>query len=403
MVSLDKNQWRSRKIELRPGHIMAVAALVVAAGFGLAEAADSDLSTTMSGPAIVGPGAVATITFGYMNDGPDAATSAYANAYIPSGVPAPIDQLTQAQLDFLEASATADTLGNKPLLFIDGGYCEHLLFQVQRDDGDTNADPIVGLGVGVSDTVTFDLEIPMTAPEIGAVIIDQPASLAKEYKPAVVGDHVFNAAAWGRYSRGADCDAVTTACENLTDCFGPRVSLLDPIVGEFELVDDGTATPTYGCDPLIGFTPTNIAVIERGGCEFGVKALNAQNAGAPAVFFVNDGRCGTGNPDSDVCVLNMGGGVVGDQVTIPVVMVSVVDGAPIITELNAGTTVNGRIGAAGSSLTLDGTIFLTGLTDTDPVPTNNESTFDLMIDDGSMIFTDGFESGDLSAWTSTNP
>jgi len=399
MISAMKNLWACRAIGSTFGQIMIAVALISMAGAGLAGAADSDLSTTIDGPPGAVPGGVAVITVGYTNAGPDTAASAYVNAYIPSGVPAPIDVVTQLQLDTLQASATADGLGNAPLLFIEYFYCEHLLFQVQRDDGDPDANPMVGLGPGISGAVTFGLEIPMEKPMIGGVIIDQPPSLAREFKAAVAGEHILNATGWRRYTRGGDCDDPTPGCEDLSLCFGPRVSLIDPIVGEFELVNDGTANPTEGCDPLIGFTPDRIAVIERGSCEFGVKALNAQDAGARAVFVVNNGTC-SNFPASDLCAINMGGGVVGDQVNIPIVQVSLADGQPVITELLGGTAVTGRIGAVSKGLTLDGTVFLADVLDVDPNPSNNESTFDLMPD---TIFVDGFESGDTTAWSSVSP
>ncbi len=397
MTSANESLWVSPSIGSVFGRILAVLALVMIGGGGVCTAADSDLSTSMSGPPGAGPGETAVITLGYSNAGPDTAGSAYANAYIPSGVPAPIDMLTQAQLDALQSSATADALGNYPLLFIEDFYCEHLLLQVQALGGG----PIIGLDSGASGAVTFGLEIPMEPPKIGGVIIDQPPALAGEFKGAVLGEHILNAAGWHRYTRGGDCDDVPD-CADLTACFGPRVSLTDPpIEAEFELVDDGTADPTFGCQaPLIGFTPGRIAVVERGGCEFGVKALNAQNAGAQAVFVVNNGLCAD-FPASDLCAINMGGGVEGYQVTIPVVQVSLADGGPVITELAGGGTVTGRIGAVSDVLTLDGTIFLTDVGDLDPVATNNESTFNL--DLSRLVFADGFETGDTSAWSATSP
>ena len=400
MTSAKTSLWASPSAGSTFGRILTVVALVMIGGGGLCTAADSDLSTSVSGPSGVAPGDTAVITLGYSNAGPDTAGSAYANVYIPSGVPAPIDMLTQLQIDALEASATGDALGNYPLLFVDDFQCEHLLFQVQEDDGDLVADPIIGLDSGVSGAVTFGLEIPMDPPVIGGVIIDQPPALAGEFKGAVAGEHILNAAGWNRYSRGADCDTVA-ACADLTACFGPRVSLTDPIVEAFELVDDGTVDPTFGCQPpLIGFTPGSIAVIERGGCEFGVKAVNAQDAGAQAIVIVNNDQCST-FPSSNLCVINMGGGVVGDQVTIPIVMLSLADGGPVVAELAGGGTVTGQIGAVSDVLTVDGTIFLADVADADPVATNNESAFDL--DLGGFVFADGFETGDTSGWTSATP
>lgn len=72
----------------------------------------------------------------------------------------------------------------------------------------------------------------------------------------------------------------------------------------------------------------NIALIKRGNCEFGAKALAAQNAGAIAVVIVNQ------NPGPPV---GMGAGAQGGSVTIPVIMISDVDGAKIETALGSGS------------------------------------------------------------------
>lgn len=68
----------------------------------------------------------------------------------------------------------------------------------------------------------------------------------------------------------------------------------------------------------------HIAILRRGDCEFGLKALNAQNAGAIAVVIVNNEP---GDP------IPMGGGDNGSSVTIPVVMVGQADGEMLITKM----------------------------------------------------------------------
>ena len=151
---------------------------------------------------------------------------------------------------------------------------------------------------------------------------------------------------------------------------------------------------------MIGFTPGNIAVVERGVCEFGTKGKKAMEAGAAAVFIVNDGRCGDGNPDSPKCALGMLGGVDGDDVDIPVVQVSVNDGQPILDALLAATPVRGRFGAVSSNLTLDAYVFLSNVADLDPDETNNTSTFDFAV---AGIFIDGFETGDTMRWSGESP
>lgn len=96
---------------------------------------------------------------------------------------------------------------------------------------------------------------------------------------------------------------------------------------DLQLVNDGTGTATDGCEALIGFTAGRVAVIDRGNCEFGIKALNAQNAGAAGVLVVNNAPYGT---------ISMGPGTVGGSVTIPAVMVSQADGTSIKDALGLG-------------------------------------------------------------------
>ncbi|NKI36590.1 hypothetical protein HFP89_15570 [Wenzhouxiangella sp. XN79A] len=110
-------------------------------------------------------------------------------------------------------------------------------------------------------------------------------------------------------------------------------------VGTLQLVDDGSASPEQGCGALQGFTAGRIAVIRRGGCEFGLKALNAEQAGAIAAIIVNnDGGNGT---------ITMAPGAVGDQVTVPTVMVGNADGDTFIADL--GGSVSGRVFSPGST------------------------------------------------------
>jgi Zn-dependent M28 family amino/carboxypeptidase len=68
-----------------------------------------------------------------------------------------------------------------------------------------------------------------------------------------------------------------------------------------------------GCEvaDFAGFTPGNVALIQRGTCTFHDKALNAQNAGASAVVIFNEGQPGRtdvlagtlGSPDFHIPVI----------------------------------------------------------------------------------------------------
>lgn len=106
--------------------------------------------------------------------------------------------------------------------------------------------------------------------------------------------------------------------------FGPQTT--STITSNVVLADDGSANPTFACNPLINGAAINgnIAVIQRGECAFVDKVMNAQNAGAIAVIVVNSfagppiAMGGTGTP------------------TIPSMMISRDDGDLIINELGSG-------------------------------------------------------------------
>jgi hypothetical protein len=106
--------------------------------------------------------------------------------------------------------------------------------------------------------------------------------------------------------------------------------------GELVVVSDGTAGDSLGCNALTNGAQINgkIAVVYRGSCEFGIKALNAQNAGAIGVIVINN-VAGT---------MDMGTGANGAAVTIPVAMISNADGAILKAQIEAGNTVRGILG-----------------------------------------------------------
>lgn len=79
------------------------------------------------------------------------------------------------------------------------------------------------------------------------------------------------------------------------------------VSGDVQVVNDGSANPTQGCGPLVGFIPGRIALIDRGTCEFGLKVKNAQDAGASAAIIAN-------NAGDDL--IAMGPGASGASVTI---------------------------------------------------------------------------------------
>ncbi|MEU4575909.1 M28 family metallopeptidase [Nonomuraea sp. ATR24] len=81
---------------------------------------------------------------------------------------------------------------------------------------------------------------------------------------------------------------------------------------DLQLPPPPTPGSTSGCEAadFAGFTPGNIALVQRGSCDFRVKAENAQAAGAVAVIIFNEGQPGR----TDTLQ-----GTLGVPVTIPVV------------------------------------------------------------------------------------
>lgn len=100
-----------------------------------------------------------------------------------------------------------------------------------------------------------------------------------------------------------------------------------------ELVTGGNNDAQFRVEELTG----KIALVYRGECQFGTKALNAQNAGAIGVVLVN-------NEPGDVSMFGMLAGDDGPQVEIPTAMIGDVDGATIRSEIDAGEDVKVFIG-----------------------------------------------------------
>lgn len=111
------------------------------------------------------------------------------------------------------------------------------------------------------------------------------------------------------------------------DNWGQTPNLNDTSFTAFAcFVDDGTAADSLGCNPLVNGSQLmgKFAVVYRGSCEFGAKAMNAQNAGAIGCIIINNAA---GAP------VGMGAGAQGANVTIPVVMISQDAGAALRDEL----------------------------------------------------------------------
>jgi extracellular elastinolytic metalloproteinase len=127
----------------------------------------------------------------------------------------------------------------------------------------------------------------------GLLTVNEPASVAGIYEVAHPGD-------WG-----GQID-------------------MTPLTAEVAIVDDGTGFDgSKGCNELVNVADVTgkIAIVDRGLCQFGTKALMAQNAGAVGVIICN----------FEDATIGMAGGDDGAQVTIPVIMI----GLGLCTDLRA--------------------------------------------------------------------
>ncbi|HEU4929639.1 MAG TPA: PA domain-containing protein, partial [Candidatus Krumholzibacteria bacterium] len=108
-----------------------------------------------------------------------------------------------------------------------------------------------------------------------------------------------------------------------TASFGP---LTFNITADLVLVNDGAGTVTDGCEPFAGVAG-KIALIDRGTCNFSIKAANAQAAGAIGVIIANN--VASANPP--------GLGGTDPTITIPVVSVTLAAGNDLKSALLAGS------------------------------------------------------------------
>lgn len=103
-----------------------------------------------------------------------------------------------------------------------------------------------------------------------------------------------------------------------------------PLTAEIVPVDDGTPFGIEGCGEIVNDLTGKIALVSRGTCEFGLKALNAQNAGAVAVIIYNN----VGG------MVSMSAGSDGGEVIIPTVFMGNDNGSQFYNFLSGDGVIN---------------------------------------------------------------
>lgn len=101
---------------------------------------------------------------------------------------------------------------------------------------------------------------------------------------------------------------VTLAAESISP-FGANITDV-PVTGDVEFINDGSGNPSWGCQQTTQNLTGKIAMVDRGSCNFSLKAYYAQQAGAIGCVVCNINETLT----------NMGAGLFASQVNIPVVM-----------------------------------------------------------------------------------
>jgi extracellular elastinolytic metalloproteinase len=91
-------------------------------------------------------------------------------------------------------------------------------------------------------------------------------------------------------------------------------------------------TPADGCTAISTMLTGQVALIDRGTCEFATKVLNAQNAGATSAIIANN--------QGGTTVFTMGLGADASRVTIPAVMIGQTDGAALRAALPVTATLS---------------------------------------------------------------
>lgn len=187
-------------------------------------------------------------------------------------------------------------------------------------------------------------------------------------------------------------------------------------------IDTGGVSVNDGCEALTnaGAISGNIALIDRGNCNFNVKTANAQAAGAIAVLVANNaaGLPPMGGSDPTITIPSYGttqanGTAIKGQLSLPVVVTATlgysateqagINGGflrvhapnPLVT----GSSISHWTTAATPSLLMEPAI-TPALTD------DVDLTLEQFLDIGwtlAAIFADGFESGNTTEWSATVP
>ena len=210
------------------------------------------------------------------------------------------------------------------------GVLEHL--EAFQKIADNSNDPVYP-GTRAAGTVGYDRSVEYVGDllrDAGYEVTLDPVEVTFSF-PAALQQLTPTPADYhtGVYSGSGEGDvsaAITEVDINLTP---PRASTsgCDGAFTEAAVGAPIVADPS-GPNDFAGFPAGNIALIQRGGCSFGLKAANAEAAGASGVVIFNQGN----TPDREALLVGNATPPEGSavtEITIPVVGASFVDGVAL--------------------------------------------------------------------------
>lgn len=276
--------------------------------------------------------------------------------------PSPTLQISEAEASIcpgtgVELTVTgADTYSWSPMT----GLSSSVSGQVTASPDNDITYTVTGTLEGCSAQIQVSISL-LEAPEAPVIVSDDDVAFVVLNPVEVQGhfDFALPAAGWG----------------------SPNINTLT-LESELVVARDGNAADSLLCGPAVNASEIDgkIAVIYRGGCEFGTKALNAQNAGAVGAIVVNN---------EPGLLMEMGPGTQGANVTIPVVMVTLETGAFLNAAIN-NDAASARLGVfnGGELLICPGeTVELAGPGGQGALEWNTGATSPFLVTDGAGSFS----------------
>ena len=356
----------------------------------MAGAEETDLSVVVSdsqSPTL--PGSTVSFEVEVANAGPDESNNyVVLDVYLPMEVPVPYRDYLAADAGGRQAIADA---------FLDGVSYDENIWDPDNEEsgiyvGDSRNNACDGiilqffpltLPAQTSGKVYYDA----TLPEVGVAGFAYTKADGEMVYPGFLHSACANS---GVYEDCGDASGVF--------CMGARLTTVVASGAPITLVNDGTDAPSEGCLSLVDFPSGNVALIDRGTCGFQDKVKNANDAGASGVIVAN--YAGGGDVDEDGLILmgcNSDATCIELLMPAPAVFISHNTGLALKADMAEGE-VHGFVGIRQEEpnfAVTEGYIWESGdISDTNP--DNDRFTRATVFGEG--IFSDGFESGDTSAW-----